>query len=101
MRAGEHRRSSRIVLSGTLDELRHSVRVTFTATELDLGTDVVDKCRTGAGFRVSFTVGHASIAAAVRAVDAARPSALTFNPPSLDALFLANYRGHVNEEHAG
>jgi hypothetical protein len=30
------------------------VRVTFTATELDLGTDVVDKCRTGAGFRVSW-----------------------------------------------
>jgi len=54
VRAGEHRRSGRIVLSGTLDGLRHSVRVTFTATELDLGTDVVDKCRTGAGFRVSW-----------------------------------------------
>lgn len=99
-------RSGRIVLEGTLDELRHSVRVTFTATtttELDLnavpGSEVVDRGRADAGFRVSFTVGHADVAAAVRAVDAARPSALTVEPPSLDALFLANYRTQGSQEY--
>ncbi len=93
-------RRGRIVSDGTLEDLRASTasRVSAVTSGPVLGLDrlagVADLVVEPAadGIRTTFRAGHADVAAAVAVVLDAAPRSLAVQPPSLDELFLDEYR---------
>jgi polyether ionophore transport system ATP-binding protein len=89
-----------VVREGTLADLRSHTLTTVTATTatavprlagLDGVVDLTAEQQPD-GVHTRFRVGRAALAGAVTYVAAADPTALTVEPPSLDELFLTNYR---------
>ncbi|MDG4752598.1 ABC transporter ATP-binding protein [Micromonospora sp. WMMD718] len=102
-------RRGAVIRSGTLTDLRSHTLTRVTAVtrrplpDLDRHDDLVDLVVTTRpdGTHVSFRAGSAALAAAVGYVAAAEPASLTVQPPSLDELFLTNYRSDVPNAVAG
>lgn len=96
-------RRGAVIRTGTLADLRsHTLTRVAAVTRhplsgLDRLDDLVDLSVTTRpdGTHVSFRAGPAALAAAVGYVAAAEPATLTVQPPSLDELFLTNYRSDV------
>jgi len=89
-----------VVRKGTLADLRGHALTTVTAitgtplTRLAALDGIVDLTveQQPDGVHTRFRAGRAALASAVGHVAAADPTALTVEPPSLDELFLTNYR---------
>ncbi|MGA5301853.1 ABC transporter ATP-binding protein [Nucisporomicrobium flavum] len=96
-------RHGAVIRSGTLADLRsHTLTRVAAVTRrplsgLDQLHDLVDLSVTARpdGTHVSFRAGPDALAESVARVAAADPASLTVQPPSLDELFLTNYRSDV------
>jgi ABC-2 type transport system ATP-binding protein len=93
-------RAGRVVESGTLDELRHLTRTSFSfergaLTDAQLsgipGAHDLVYDRALAGGRVSFTVDSDAVAGVLPALGALGVQGLQVAPPSLEELFLRHY----------
>ncbi|MEU4159278.1 ABC transporter ATP-binding protein [Actinoplanes sp. NPDC026670] len=93
-------RGGRMVREGTLADLRSHTLTTVTAITgspvprlagLDGVVDLTAEQQPD-GVHTRFRVDHTDLASAVGQVAAADPTALTVEPPSLDELFLTNFR---------
>ncbi|MGD9999232.1 MAG: ABC transporter ATP-binding protein [Ilumatobacteraceae bacterium] len=93
-------RAGRTVKTGSLDELRRNTRVTvraLTRAEPHFGPHTsplssLETVRTGGYIRTSFDVDPTGLDAAIGELHHAGIHTLTVTPPSLDELFLRNYR---------
>ncbi|MEV2240427.1 ABC transporter ATP-binding protein [Micromonospora sp. NPDC049891] len=96
-------RRGTVIRSGTLTDLRsHTLTRVAAVTrhpvsgldQLDGLVDLVVSTRPD-GVHVGFRAAPGALGAAVGCVAAAEPASLTVQPPSLDELFLSNYRDEV------
>lgn len=95
-----------LVSEGSLDELRAHTQTRVTAVTAGpirglaglTGVNDLTTERRPEGLRTSFRTEREQIPASVAVVIAARPSALTVEPPGLDELFLERYRDEDEQE---
>ncbi|ADB29590.1 ABC transporter related protein [Kribbella flavida DSM 17836] len=98
-------RAGQAVQSGTLAELRHLTRTSFTATvaggaEVLAALPGIHDLRQGNG-ELRFDVDHEHLAAAVQALGTLGVRSLTSAPPSLEQLFLRQYGERLVPEEVG